>query len=537
MIGTTSSIIPVLASATSFVLYAAMGNKLDASVIFPALAYYTSMRQQMNNWPQTFSVLTDARVSAKRIEEFLAAEEIQQLPKPDRTCPWAIEIEDGCFYWDRVLGAKKYNNGRDRRHKTLGNGKPRDEPADGHHGQISGNGSPPSRSHAVDAPTTDSEPIQLNESSTRNIFLRDIQLRIPRGALVAVIGAVGHGKSSLLQAMVGSMPMQSGRLVRGAATSFAAQQPWIQNATVRDNILFGLPYDAVRYNRVIRACQLERDLANLPRGDLTELGERGINLSGGQKARVSLARAVYFQSEDVDGELIHGGDSSSASDDPEKAAENRITPSTIVIMDDPLAAVDAHVGKRLWRDCILTELQGRTRIVATHQLHVLPDVDLIVCMRDGRIDQIGSYQELMEDPSHDGFRTLVAEYGGVSIAAAAKFNLDDSRRRDNRAGVDEAALSTDKEVVEEDRTRPCRNNGDFLSTTTPTTATASATSLVTSNDTKPDSEAVGKQIVKEERKYGAIALQSYRKFFRAIGLAVWAAVFSTYLLQQAAGVM
>ncbi|KAG0248471.1 hypothetical protein DFQ27_000888, partial [Actinomortierella ambigua] len=185
MIGTTSTIIPVLASATSFVLYAAMGNKLDASVIFPALAYYTSMRQQMNNWPQTFSVLTDARVSAKRIEEFLAAEEIQQLPKPDRTCPWAIEIEDGCFYWDRVLGAKKYNNGKDRRHKMLGNGKPRDELANGHHGQISGNGSLSSRSHAVDAPTTDSEPIQLNDASMRNIFLRDIQLRIPRGALVA----------------------------------------------------------------------------------------------------------------------------------------------------------------------------------------------------------------------------------------------------------------------------------------------------------------------------------------------------------------
>ncbi|KAF9147973.1 hypothetical protein DFQ26_002686, partial [Actinomortierella ambigua] len=158
-------------------------------------------------------------------------------------------------------------------------------------------------------------------------------------------------------------------------------------------------------------------------------------------------------------------------------------------------------------------------------------------MKDGRIDQIGSYQELMEDPNHDGFRTLIAEYGGATVAAAAmKLGLNDIRRRHKKTGGDEAAPLTDEEVTGDDPTRPPKDNDNSSIATTPTKATSSTISLATSNETKPDSEAVGKQIVKEERKYGAITLQSYRKFFRAIGSAVWAAVFSAYILQQAAGV-
>ncbi|KAF9157655.1 Canalicular multispecific organic anion transporter 1, partial [Actinomortierella ambigua] len=510
--------IPILASTASFVLYAALGQQLDATIIFPALAFYTSMRAQMNNWPNGLSAVTDTLISIRRIEDFLLTEEIQSLPETDPSCPWAIEIQDGCFYWDRIQGPDEGTTEKEKLNRMHSDDNEDKGSADSYRSQI----------------------LVKDSDATRLIFLRDIQLQIPRGALVAVIGAVGHGKSSLLQAMVGNMPMQSGRLVRGAATTFAAQQPWIQNATVRDNILFGVPYDAVRYNRVIRVCQLERDLANLPRGDFTELGERGINLSGGQKARVSLARAVYFQSEDVSGELSHGGGSCSNCDSPEKAAENRTTPSTTVIMDDPLAAVDAHVGKRLWRDCIMTELQGRTRIVATHQLHVLPDVDLIVCMKDGRIDQIGSYQELMEDPSHDAFRALIARYGGATVATAtAELCHDETRRKDQKTTNGETAPSKDKEAIVEDHTCPSKDNDNCFSTTTPTTATStsSTTSLATSDNTKPNLEAAGKQIVKEERKYGAITLQSYRRFFYAIGSAFWCGVFSAYVLQQAASVM
>ncbi|KAF9159027.1 hypothetical protein DFQ26_007006, partial [Actinomortierella ambigua] len=545
MIGTTSSMVPVLASAASFVLYAAMGHKLDATIIFPALAFYNSMRSQMVIWPVGFSIITDARVSAKRIEEFLMAEEIQPLPEPDPTCSWAIEIRNGFFYWDRLedneaIGGGEEDKNTTRSEKPHAKDKISGQLMENQHGQATPQEADPPTSEANPADSEDI--VQLDESlattaatdvaadPTRNIFLRDIQLQIPRGALVAVIGAVGQGKSSLLQAMVGNMPMQSGRLVRGAATTFAAQQPWIQNATIRENILFGLPYDAVRYNRIIRACQLERDLANLPRGDLTELGERGINLSGGQKARVSLARAVYFQVENAD--------------------TTSIVAATTVIMDDPLAAVDAHVGRRLWNDCILTELQGRTRIVATHQLHVLPDVDLIVCMKDGRIDQIGSYQELMEDPDHDGFRTLVDEFGGVTTgatadAASARDTPDlkggqhgdkDIRVYEDIASFEESSGSKEVPIEESEKEVDCdqnhatKNDGNNASST-------ARSAVVNSDDSKRDLATAGKQIVKEERKYGAITLQSYLQFFHAVGWTFWCGVFGAYLLQQAVAVM
>ncbi|KAF9147965.1 hypothetical protein DFQ26_002764, partial [Actinomortierella ambigua] len=159
-------------------------------------------------------------------------------------------------------------------------------------------------------------------------------------------------------------------------------------------------------------------------------------------------------------------------------------------------------------------------------------------MKDGRIDQIGSYQELMEDPSHGAFRTLIAEYGGISVASdAAELSQNENPCDVKKAAIGVTAPSTDREAIVENHTRSSKDNDNCLSTTTPTTATpTSSTSLVTRDDTKTGLESIGKQIVKEERNYGAITLQSYRKFFRAVGLAVWAAVFSTYLLQQAAGV-
>ncbi|KAG0195603.1 hypothetical protein BGX31_006025, partial [Mortierella sp. GBA43] len=179
--------------------------------------------------------------------------------------------------------------------------------------------------------------------------------------------------------MIGNMTQTEGELTRGANISYASQTPWIQNATIQDNILFDTPMDRARYKRVIKSCCLEADMKLFPFGDQTEIGERGVNLSGGQKARLSLARSVYFN-------------------------------AGTVILDDPLSAVDAHVGKRLWQDCLLTELKGRTRVIATHQLHVLPDTDYIICMKDGKISEEGTFKDLM---AKDGdFCALMAQYGG-----------------------------------------------------------------------------------------------------------------------------
>lgn len=141
--------------------------------------------------------------------------------------------------------------------------------------------------------------------------LKDINMRVEKGQLVAVVGAVGCGKSSLVGAFLGDIEKVSGRVNQLGSVAYVAQQAWIQNATLRDNVLFGRPFDRKRYDQVIEACALIADLAMLPAGDLTEIGEKGINLSGGQKQRVSLARAVY---QDAD----------------------------VYYLDDPLSAVDSH---------------------------------------------------------------------------------------------------------------------------------------------------------------------------------------------------
>ncbi|KHJ93660.1 ABC transporter, ATP-binding protein [Oesophagostomum dentatum] len=146
---------------------------------------------------------------------------------------------------------------------------------------------------------------------------KDISFDAAKGTFIAVVGKVGSGKSSVLSALLGEMGKLRGRIGMRGRVAYVPQIPWIQNMTVRDNILFGKPYDKRRYNQVLAACALKPDLRMLTNGDLTEIGEKGINLSGGQKARISLARAVY---QDFD----------------------------VYLLDDPLSAVDAHVGKHIF---------------------------------------------------------------------------------------------------------------------------------------------------------------------------------------------
>ena len=150
------------------------------------------------------------------------------------------------------------------------------------------------------------------------------------------------------------------------STSLVQCTPWIMNKTVRDNILFGKDMNEERYNKVIECCQLSTDLKNLEGGDLTEIGEKGVNLSGGQKARVSLARAVYADSD-------------------------------IVLMDDPLSAVDANVKKKIFEKCFMGLLRNKTRMLITHAIDYLRHADRIIIMKDGRISEIGTYQQLLRN--------------------------------------------------------------------------------------------------------------------------------------------
>uniref|UniRef100_A0A8U7N1E2 ATP binding cassette subfamily C member 2 n=1 Tax=Corvus moneduloides TaxID=1196302 RepID=A0A8U7N1E2_CORMO len=196
--------------------------------------------------------------------------------------------------------------------------------------------------------------------------LCSVTLDVTPGSLVAVVGAVGSGKSSLVSAMLGEMENIKGHINIQGSLAYVPQQAWIQNATLKDNILFGSELDEAKYQQVLKACALLPDLELLPAGDQTEIGEKGINLSGGQKQRVSLARAVYSNAD-------------------------------IYILDDPLSAVDAHVGKYLFEHVLGPKglLQKKTRILVTHSISFLPQVDNIVVLAAGAVSEHGSYSTLL----------------------------------------------------------------------------------------------------------------------------------------------
>ncbi|XP_076047153.1 ATP-binding cassette sub-family C member 5-like isoform X2 [Oratosquilla oratoria] len=199
-----------------------------------------------------------------------------------------------------------------------------------------------------------------------NEVLFNLNLAVKKGELIGVCGSVGAGKSSLVSALLGQMQLQSGEVALNGSCAYVRQQAWILNTTLRENILLGENFDARRYYKVIYACSLTQDIEMLPGGDLTEIGERGINLSGGQKQRVSLARALYSNKD-------------------------------VYFLDDPLSAVDAHVGSHIFQWVIQGALRSKTTIFITHQLQYLPHCDRIIYLCDGHIAEVGTHLKLMKE--------------------------------------------------------------------------------------------------------------------------------------------
>ncbi|NWW02027.1 MRP1 protein, partial [Oreocharis arfaki] len=197
--------------------------------------------------------------------------------------------------------------------------------------------------------------------------LRSIDLTVPQGSLLAVVGQVGAGKSSLLAALLGELETADGCVAMKDTAAYVPQQAWVLNASVEDNILFGKEMDEAWFNRVTEACALQPDLETFPAGQKSEIGEKGINLSGGQKQRVNLARAVYQK-------------------------------ASVYLLDDPLSAVDAHVGQHIFEHVLGPNglLKDKTRVLVTHAINILPQVDNIVYLVNGMISETGSYQELLQ---------------------------------------------------------------------------------------------------------------------------------------------
>ncbi|XP_071994663.1 multidrug resistance-associated protein 1-like [Engystomops pustulosus] len=365
----TLTCIPFLVSIATFGVYFLIdeSNILTASKVFTTISLFNILRLPLFDLPTVISSVVQTRVSLNRLQHFLCGEELDpENIETNYKGNHAVGFLGASFQWET-------------------------------HGSS---------------------------------ILKDIHIKIPEGSLVAVVGQVGSGKSSLLSAILGEMNKLEGTIQRKGSVAYVSQQAWIQNALFQENVLFGQSMNKTFYERVLEACALQPDLELLPHGDQTEIGERGVNLSGGQKQRVSLARAVYSDAD-------------------------------IYLLDDPLSAVDVHVGKHLFDKVIGHSglLRNKTRILVTHSLTVLPLVDFIVVMEDGRIGQMGTYGELVSKrqdfadvvtspgDKKESFDDTASTLKNTGIVRSPKRRPEDPKVQIERKTYDSGAPRINKEKV------------------------------------------------------------------------------------------
>ncbi|XP_049393908.1 ABC transporter C family member 13 isoform X2 [Solanum stenotomum] len=304
---------PTLFSLFTFGLYTLMGHQLDAATVFTCVALFNNLISPLNSFPWVINGLIDAAISSRRLCKYLSCFEQET----------SMEQPSNCSVFSC---SNKQNELQDA---------------------------------AVvihDASCTWSS----SDQKEIDLVVDPVNLLIPKGLLVAVVGEVGSGKSSLLNLILGETRLINGSVYRNGSIAYVPQVAWILSGTVRDNILFGREYDPRRYSEVLRACSLDFDISRMMGGDMAFVGEKGFNLSGGQRARLALARAVYHDAE-------------------------------IYLLDDILSAVDAHVGCSILHNAILgPPMNQQTRILCTHNIQAISAADLVIVMDKGHVQWVGN---------------------------------------------------------------------------------------------------------------------------------------------------
>ncbi|CAL8366353.1 unnamed protein product [Gadus morhua 'NCC'] len=435
---------PSLVSLATFGVFVAVSseNVLDAEKAFTSIALFNILRFPLTMLPMLIAIMVQTAVSKKRLEKFLGGDDLDpDIVRHDSSFNTAVSICDGTFTWEKEV-----------------------------------------------------DPV-----------LKNISLDVGRGKLVAVVGAVGSGKSSLISAILGELHSVKGFVNLQGSVAYVPQQAWIQNATLRDNILFGGPHDSDRFQGVLDACALGPDLELLPGRDLTEIGEKGINLSGGQKQRISLARAAYSHSD-------------------------------IYLLDDPLSAVDSHVGKHLFREVIGPKglLKDKTRILVTHGVSFLPYVDEIVVLVEGAVSEVGSYQSLRATKGafSEFLDTYAKEENREQGPAAEAVGVEvEEEEEEVSGGEDLQADCAPEDVV----TGTLKREGSIRRS-----LRSQGSVRLRSNSSSPKKELAtdlkkGQRLIeKETMETGQVKFSMYLQYLRAVGWGYSSMMFLMYLVQNVA---
>ncbi|XP_020713183.1 multidrug resistance-associated protein 1 isoform X11 [Ceratitis capitata] len=422
---------PFLVSLVTFASYvlSSNDNQLTVSKVFVSLALFDTMKLPLATLPMLAIDIAETQVSVKRINKFLNSEELD----PD----------------------------------------------------------------SVQHDPKEADPLVIRKGvfswGEGDETLKNIDMTVKKGTLCAVVGTVGSGKSSLIQALLGEMDKLSGRVNTVGSIAYVPQQAWIQNATLRDNILFGLEYDRKRYNRVVDACALRADIDMLSAGDQTEIGEKGINLSGGQKQRVSLARAVYSNAD-------------------------------LYLLDDPLSAVDSHVGKHIFEEVIGPNglLARKTRVLVTHGITFLPQTNNIYVMKLGEISESGTYQELLARKG--AFAEFIIQHLQESTEEVE--DLDEIKQQLEVTVKSEELLGTFEKVISLARTESLSDSVSVKSFDSSKgslrrrkmgrqDSEISAISQVSQKKTDVDE---GKLIETEKSETGGVQLAVYKHYIKSVGV-------------------
>uniref|UniRef100_A0A2K5U2M2 ABC-type glutathione-S-conjugate transporter n=1 Tax=Macaca fascicularis TaxID=9541 RepID=A0A2K5U2M2_MACFA len=431
-------------------VYVDPNNVLDAEKAFVSVSLFDILRLPLNMLPQLISNLTQASVSLKRIQQFLTQDELdpQCVERKTISPGYAITIHSGTFTW------------------------------------------------AQDLPPT----------------LHSLDIQVPKGALVAVVGPVGCGKSSLVSALLGEMEKLEGKVHMKGSVAYVPQQAWIQNCTLQENVLFGQALNPKRYQQALEACALLADLEMLPGGDQTEIGEKGINLSGGQRQRVSLARAVYSDAD-------------------------------IFLLDDPLSAVDSHVAKHIFDHVIGPEgvLAGKTRVLVTHGISFLPQTDFIIVLADGQVSEMGPYPALLQ--RNGSFANFLHNY-----APDEDQHLEDSwialeGAEDNEALLIEDTLSNHTDLTDSDpvtyavqkqfmrQLSALSSDGEGQGQPAPRRRLGPSEKVRVT-----EAKAHGVLTQKEKAEIGTVELSVFRDYAKAVGLCTTLAICLLYVGQSAAAI-